>query len=431
MAHQSPSLPASLAPAWLDAMQVGRWYRLSGDQPDLGLRATRAGTRYLRDGDPACDPRLNRGRPYAALRRLTGRYVSAPWSGRNGFPAITEAWNGAVLATQLGRSGSLIVFGGGHNDYFGSDVHAFDIATREWRRISDGFVQGRPGDYGAGAFYPHAEYPDGSPLPPHTYGYVQYDAVGNDFLIAKGNSELGPDVKAVAIAHMFNLDRRQWRRGPWHASAMLDSGGFTAWDASRRMLWSHSGDGGGSSAFIGFCPDHANADGTFGRWGSMHPGKLPGVAHHNAMQIDPVRDVLVVLVHARDSLFAINPADPAAPAAALRSSGVRARFAECAAIEYAPGLDRLIYYSAEDGATVYTIAAPHGSGWPASTAGEWRWQRCEGAGLDPIADARAGSRHASNWRHTFGRFRIASWDSVDVALLIRHIDTPVYALRLN
>ena len=27
--------------------------------------------------------------------------------------------------------------------------------------------------------YPAAEYPDGSPLPPHTYGYVQYDGQGN------------------------------------------------------------------------------------------------------------------------------------------------------------------------------------------------------------------------------------------------------------
>jgi hypothetical protein len=52
-------------------------------------------------------------------------------------------------------------------------------------------------------------------------------------------------------------------------------------------------------------------------------------------------------------------------------------------------------------------------------------------GLDPIADAKAGSHHARNWRHTFGRFRVASWGSIDVALLIRHVDTPVYALRLN
>jgi hypothetical protein len=50
-----------------------------------------------------------------------------------GFAAITGAWNGAVLASRFGDCGSLIVFGGGHNDYFGSDVHAFDS-----RRASGG-----------------------------------------------------------------------------------------------------------------------------------------------------------------------------------------------------------------------------------------------------------------------------------------------------
>jgi len=348
-----------------------------------------------------------------------------------GFAAITEAWNGAVLASRFGDCGALIVFGGGHNDYFGSDVHAFDLATREWRRISDGFTRGGAEDYGTGAFYASAEYPDGSPLPPHTYDYVQYDLVGNDYLILKGNSELGLEVKAAAIPHMFNLDRREWRRGPEHPTAILNSAGFTTWDASRRLLWGHSGDDGGGNAFIGFCPDGVNADGTSGRWGERYPNKLPGFANHNAMQIDPVRDIIVVLVHARDALYAINPAAPDAPAVALRCSGSRPRIAEYAALEYAPNLDRLIYYSAEEGATVHTVAATGGSGWAGLTSGEWRWTRCAGEGLDPVADARNCSRYASNWPHTFGRFRVSSWGTIDVALLIRHIDTPVYALRLN
>jgi hypothetical protein len=362
---------------------------------------------------------------------LTGRYVHAPWSGRIGFPAITEAWNGAVLAARFGKSGSLVIFGGGHNDYFGSDVHAFDLATREWTRISDGFVHGRAEQYGEGAVYPNAEYPDGSPLPPHTYGYVQYDAVGNDYLILKGNSELGPNVRAVAIPHMFNLDRRQWRRGPQHDAAILNSGGLTTWDASRRALWGHSGDDGGGNAFIAFCPDGANADGTFGRWGPLHSSKFPGAANHNAMQIDPMRDIIVVLVHARGSLFAINPVDPAGAAVPLRSGGIPPRIAEFAALEYARNLDRLVYYSADDGTTIRTIAAPKGASWSTLTTGEWEWAAYAGDIQDPIADAKARSRHSRNWRHTFGRFRVASWGSIDVALLIRHVDTPVYALRLN
>ena len=162
----------------------------------------------------------------------------------------------------------------------------------------------------------------------------------------------------------------------------------------------------------------------------MRPGASFG-AIPATMRIDPVRDLIVVLVPARDNLFAINPSDPAAPAATLRSSGTRPHIAECAALEYAPNLDRLIYYSAQDGAAVHAIAAPEASGWSALTTGEWEWARIPGEGLDPIADARANARYAANWRHTFGRFRVASWGSIDVALLVRHIDSPVYARRLN
>jgi hypothetical protein len=120
------------------------------------------------------------------------------------------------------------------------------------------------------------------------------------------------------------------------------------------------------------------------------------------MQIDPVRDIIVVLVHARDALYAINPADPEAPAVALHSSGSRPRIAEYAALEYAPNLDRLVYYSAREGAALHTIAATGGSGWTGLTSGEWQWTRCAAEGVDPVADAMNCSRYARNWPHTFG-----------------------------
>ncbi len=36
-----------------------------------------------------------------------------------------------------------------------------------------------------------------------------------------------------------------------------------------------------------------------------------------------------------------------------------------------------------------------------------------------------------NRDHTFGRFRIAHFKEFDVAILVRHIDSPVYAMRLS
>ena len=404
-------------------MEPGAWCRISGDTPDLGLRATPVGTRYLADNDPARDPSLNPPRsPKERVRRLLGRDWIAPWRGRVGFSSITEAWNGAVYASQCGPSGAMIVFGGGHNDYFGSDVHAFDVSSREWRRLTTGFVTGRADEYGEGATYPDSVYPDGSPLPPHTYDYVQYDDMGNHFILLKGQTELGPAVKAAAIPHLFNLDTLSWRRGRRHPSAILNSGGFTTWDAARRVVWGHSGDHGGGNAFVAYSPDGVNPDGTIGTWREYHPGKLPGEANGNAMQIHPAADSILLSLHRRDSLGRIDPENPGGAVAAVTSVGARPRLRKYAALETSPGTGSLVYYSAADGAALYAID------WD----GEASWRKLSVPGsLDPVADAAARSRYHVNRAHTFGRFRVAHFDNADLAILVRHVDSPVYAIRLK
>ena len=420
MSTQAKNAPES--PEWASAMEPGCWYRISGDTPDLDLRPTPIGTRYLEDNDPARDPALN---PPMSLkeraRRLAGRDWIAPWRGRVGFSSITDAWNGAVYASRFGSSGAMIVFGGGHNDYFGSDVHAFDLAHREWRRLTTGFVSGRADEYGEGAIYPDAVYPDNSPLPPHTYDYIQYDEVGNDYILLKGQTELGSNVKAAAIPHLFNLDTLTWRRGPQHQSAILNSGGFTTWDANRRVLWGHSGDDGGGNAFVAYSPDGVNPDGTVGTWREFHSSKLPGEANHNAMQIHPVADSILVSLHARDSLGFIDPKNPGDAITPVKSLGPKPHIQEYAALEYSLRTGSFVYYSATDGAVVYAIT------WD----GEAHWRALSTpASLDPISDAASQSRRHVNQAHTFGRFRIAHFRNADLAILVRHVDSPVYAIRL-
>ena len=427
------------SPDWAERLRPGHWYAISGDKPELGLAPTIPGTRYLEDGDPAADPELNPNRSLSSsVRRLLGRYVNAPWSGRCNFRSITEAWNGAVYASNCGDSGSMVVFGGGHNDYFGSDVHTFDLATREWQRVSDGYVSGGARDYGSGAVYPEGEYPDGSPLPPHTYGYVQYDQDGNDLLLFKSQLELGKDVKPLAIPHLFNLSRREWRRGPRHPTAYLGAGGWTAWDDRRRILWGNSGDG--SDCFLGFSPDGKNPDGTFGHWGECCAGKLPGSADHCVMAYDPRADVLVVVDHVRNRLGRLDPGSPSQPLVTLPSS-LNPLLSPYAALEYSPGLDSLVYYSAYDGANISRIRRESWEG--QDSAGETGpnqstvWTACHWESLldpanrlDPITDAAQRTRHANHPQHTFGRFRVASFEEMDLAVLLRHVDTPVYAIRL-
>lgn len=424
-------------PDWAEKLHPGHWHAISGDEPELGLAPTAPGTRYLEDGDPAADPELNPSRSLSSsVRRLLGRYVKAPWSGRGDFAAITEAWNGAVYASNCGDSGSMVIFGGGHNDYFGSDVHTFDLATREWQRISDGYITGHGKDYGSGATYSEGEYPDGSPLPPHTYGYVQYDAAGNDLLLLKSQLELGEDVKPLAIPHLFNLSHRRWRRGPCHPTAYLGAGGWTAWDDRRRILWGNSGDG--SDCFLGFSPDGQNPDGTFGHWEASFAGKLPGSADHSIMAYDPSADKLFVVDHVRNRLGQLDPGSPSQPLVYLTSSG-NPRLSPYAALEYSPRLDSLIYYSARDGAKTWRIWR---ESWRPEREHErnktrdraaCRWECLLDAAnrLDPIAHADQQTRHPNQRDHTFGRFRVASFAKMDLAVLVRHVDSPVYAMRLK
>ena len=414
-------------------MRPGHWYRISGHSPDLGLTPTAPGTRYLVDNDPARKRHLNPPRSTRErLRRLLGREWLAPWSGRIGFRAITEAWNSAVFASRCGPCGSMIVFGGGHANYYGADVHAFDLASRTWERISDGWLAGTPSDYGEGARYPAACYPNGSPLPPHTYDYVQYDPVGNDYLLAKGNLELGKHVEAVAIPHMFNLTQRRWRHGPRQPHAVLNSGGFTTWDGSRRVLWVHSGDDGGGNALVGFAPDGDNGDGSFGHWTALHASKLPGMANHNSMQRVPALDLLVVASHARDALGVIEPSHPGAPIGWLTSTGDRPRLAAYAALQYASLSGALVYCAPRNGGAVYAIDPP-AAGLSQATKAHWHWRRIDAPdrSVDPFEDAARCSLGAVNRHHLFGRLRIATFADADYAVLVRHVDSPVYAMCLR
>jgi len=193
----------------------------------------------------------------------------------------------------------------------------------------------------------------------------------------------------------------------------------------------HSGDSG--NAFIGFSPDGANRDGTFGSWTPLYPKKITSEADHNVMAIDPVRDLIVIAAWKANTLFALNPSIPASDVAPISSKGDMPNIAEFSALEYAPNLDQFVYYSANNGPKVYAIASPAGSGWAHLIRGVWKWKSLLNAGntLNPIVHAESLSSYGGNRSHTFGRFRIATYGRTDLAILIRHVDSPVYAMRLN
>jgi hypothetical protein len=146
-----------------------------------------------------------------------------------------------------------------------------------------------------------------------------------------------------------------------------------------------------------------------------------------------LRDIIIVSVHARNELHALDPADPARALVRLQSVGSRPVLRPFAALEYAPNIARLVYFSPLDDGVVYTIAGSPKQDSGNGAIDEWTWQAHQPAAgtLQPISDAAGCSRFTGHASHVFGRFRIATFGKVDVAVLVRHVDTPVYVWRLS
>lgn len=151
---------------------------------------------------------------------------------RNGHPAwgvigprgVMAAWNGGALDTKRMH---LVVTSGGHSDYGGNEVHAFDLRALEWSRLTD------PSSYDAD-FYTR----DGTPISRHTYDGLEY-LPNIDRLFMFGAALYPHGNRGDPVVWLFDFDRRLWRRG-----ARIPFNGYpqTAYDAENRRVLFHRQD---------------------------------------------------------------------------------------------------------------------------------------------------------------------------------------------
>ena len=166
-----------------------------------------------------------------------------------GSPAILNAWCSTCYAKDYGTYGSILAFGGGHQDYLGNEVYRYDIYNRLWSRITDGTpVPIRIQDFDSVAGNEYGEFWTstaktavivGKPAPPHTYGNLKYvpavDAGNtNGWLILFGGFSFQ--------AHKVDLDNLAagWSRfGPLMNTVTTQamSYGCTVYDSFRKRLF--------------------------------------------------------------------------------------------------------------------------------------------------------------------------------------------------
>lgn len=109
-------------------------------------------------------------------------------TGQGNVVNVIEAWSGGAYDSKRNR---LMVWGGGHSDYSGSEIYAFDVPTLQWIRLSS---------------------PTGDPTSVHSYNHLQYLPKQDAFFAVGGAT--WPNGSATSATWLFNLSTSQWIKAP-------------------------------------------------------------------------------------------------------------------------------------------------------------------------------------------------------------------------
>ena len=143
-----------------------------------------------------------------------------------GCPAVISAWSGGAYDPVRRR---MLIWGGGHNDYWGNEIYGFDLRTGSWSRVTEPSLipDGTP----SADFLNQDPLPDGQPVSRHSYDGVEFLA-DLDRLWAHGGSRAS-DGGGTSATWVFDA------AGGWSQRA-AGVGGYslaTAYDpASRQVL---------------------------------------------------------------------------------------------------------------------------------------------------------------------------------------------------
>lgn len=138
-----------------------------------------------------------------------------------GCTAVVGAWSGGAWDADQRK---MLVWGGGHDDYWGNEVYAFDVPTMKWQRLTDPSPP------------PFSRDPlaDGNPVSRHTYGGLQY-LTRSRRLFAVGGAR-ARDGGGTRVTWLFDAAAGKWTE----AQAAGDApGGYSmssAYDAASNSV---------------------------------------------------------------------------------------------------------------------------------------------------------------------------------------------------
>jgi len=307
------------------------------------------------------------------------------------FESIMSGWSGGVYDTKRDR---LVIWGGGHSDYAGNEVYAFDINAGKWSRLSEP----SPVDVSRAC-----DYPDGLPRARHTYSYIEY-LPEYDVMLSVGGS--GPWIEGgggfCQDLDAFNLATNSWEMS-WGSSFQDSADMIAAWAVR------HPGTGdiwrrGSYKARLMKLDIRTRKWTTYGSGGYLEIYSTPA--------IDPKRNILVA-VGGYDEKPQIKVwdldsphSDPYTP----RTSGERdMERASAPGFQYDPVSDSFVAW--QGGAVVYTLNPDN-----------WTWTRVAPVSGNTVTPTSAEARG------TYGRFRYIP--SKNAFVVVNRTNENVYFYKL-
>lgn len=204
--------------------------------------------------------------------------ASAGVAGIIGCSGVVKAWSGGAYDSVRRR---MLVWGGGHEDYWGNELYGFDLRTGTWSRVTEPSVP--PDGTSSAAFFSQDPLPDGQPVSRHTYDGVEFLA-DRGVLWAHGGSR-ARDGGGTKLTWIFDGEGAWSQRAP-------GIGGFslaTAYDPVSAQVFVHTGE------YLWSYDVAADAWTAFPGWGFPPLWPRYTFAGDKTAVVDPVRGLLWVV----------------------------------------------------------------------------------------------------------------------------------------
>jgi hypothetical protein len=306
--------------------------------------------------------------------------------------AVVRAWSGGIADTRRNR---MILWGGGHSDYAGNEIYAFDLGTLRLTRLND------PSPIAECA----QATPDGRANTRHTYGALAYIAHADRMFVFGGGSYC-PRGNSSSDTWTLNFETLEWKRmDPVHGGSPNgeNHGTIAAYDPGTKLVyvwdratgfWSYDYDRNAYKFLSSFTPLGLHANGV----------------------VDPKAELFLAFGDGQIWAVPIGPKGRRSPQDKSKAKGCESLARSSSpGLAYDPTLDRIVGWP-DFGPTVYLYNSATNS----CTAQTF-------AANAPEDSAHAGSGHTSNG--TFGRFQY--FPSAGVFVLVNDSNINTHTLRLT